>query len=65
MDDQELWYFCPDMDGDDQWQPAMRADLPLRNDAGEVVDDAATWAAQKAEEGKGHWHRPLRTEDFC
>ena len=59
LDDLDLWYFCPDREDDEQWQPATRPDLPLRNDLGAVVDKE-TWEAEQAESAKGLWSRPLR-----
>ena len=56
--ERDLWYFCPDRQGDDQWQRATRADLPLRSSTGEIVDRAAWVEAQAAEDG-GLWTRPI------
>ena len=54
----DLWYFCPDRQGDDQWQRARRADLPLRSSTGQIVDRAA-WAEAQAAEDRGLWTRPV------
>ena len=56
MEPKELWFYDPQKD---DYHKACRPDLPLRNDAGEAVDDEATWAEQKAAESKGYWRRPL------
>ena len=58
---QPLHYFCPDKEEEDeQWPPAMRADLPLRNDEGAEVDKAK-WQEEHAESAKGLWSKPLDT----
>ena len=43
----------------DQYHAAYRPNLPLRDDAGEVVADEATYVEQKRNESKGYWKRPL------
>ena len=59
LGDQPLYHFCPDQEDEtEQWQPAMRPDLPLRNDQGEAVDKE-TWQNERAEAAKGLWSTPL------
>ena len=57
-EDKELFFFVPDREGDDQFQPAFRPQMPLRNKAGEPVGQAA-WDAEYEEESKGMWSRPI------
>jgi hypothetical protein len=55
----ELYYNRPDREGcDDEWQEAVRAELPLRNDAGDVVD-RAEWAAEFDAATRGVWSKPI------
>ena len=56
--ERDLYYFDPTAAGDEGFQPAERADLPLRNTPGDVVD-AESWLSQHAEETKGMWGRPV------
>ena len=54
----DLFYFDPTAHGDDVFRPAYRANLRLRNTAGDVVDDQ-TWLTQNAEETEGMWSRSV------
>ena len=57
-EDKDLFFYGPDREGDEQFQPAFRPQLPLRNKAGEPVDQTA-WVAEYEEESKGLWSRPI------
>ena len=46
-----LFFYRPDVDGDEAWTEAQRPDLPLRNKKGEVVDKTQ-WAEEFAAEKK-------------
>jgi NTP pyrophosphatase (non-canonical NTP hydrolase) len=41
-----------------RWQPAVRANLPLRNKEGVIIDRAA-WDEDNVKETKGRWTRPV------
>ena len=58
-DCRELYYCRPDREGcDDQWPAAVRAELPLRNDVGEVVEQDE-WTAEFAATTRNMWSRPI------
>ena len=55
--DREL-YFYQNVDGEKTWHKATRPDLPLRNNAGAIVDRDA-WDAEYTERSKGMWSKPV------
>lgn len=58
-DSRELYYCRPDREGcDDQWPAAVRAELPLRNDVGEVVE-RDEWTAEFAATTRNMRSRPI------
>ena len=59
-EERDLHYFDPTSHGDSALRPARRANLPLRNNAGGIVD-AETWATQCEEETTGMWSRSVST----
>ena len=54
---QDLYFYDP---VDNAAHLAVMPDLPLRNNAGAVVD-AESWKEEKDVEGKGFWQRPVRS----
>ena len=57
-EESDLYFHCLDCEGDEAWPLAMRAKLPLRNAAGEVVDRAA-WDAEYEETNRGLCRKPI------
>ena len=58
-----LFFYRPDVEGDEAWAEARRPDLPLRNKKGEVVDKTQ-WAEEFAAEKSEFWSKSI-TASAC
>ena len=54
----DLFYYVPANNEDDAWQPAIRPDLPLRNDAGDEVSEEA-WKIEYDESNANLWSKKI------
>ena len=57
-DNHELYYYVPNNNTDTAWQKAVRPDLPLRNNAGQVVTEEE-WVAEHNELDKNLWAKKI------